>query len=363
MRKLIAIVILVAPLLMLARTAGAQEASDEKKKAKTYFKEGVGFYKDGKYAQALDKFKKTYETWPHWRFHLNIGLCYKELSMFMEAKQELSKFVQKGSEHSDEGESGYFQSKKALVEAALQELDSIIAVLAVQVMPEGASIKMDGKMVGTSPMMEPLDVNPGPHVLEVVADGFHSYREEFFVTEGQEKRFEISLEPKPVKLPEPEPEKPEEPEGKTRHKASPVFWVMGSLTLALAVGAAATGALTIMADQDIKSIDSDARKAVAGEITWSQSDWDDYYSDRQDIADRGKLMGPITTGLMIGAGVALVGTIVTAIVLHPFAPKAESQDAPEDAGPEPVEDAPVALTFAPVPLPQGGGMLVLGGLF
>jgi hypothetical protein len=362
MRKALAAIVLALPLALLAAPCSAQETSDAKKdEAKALFKQGVGFYKEAKYAQALDKFQKTYDTWPHWRFHLNIGLCYKELSMYLEAKKELSLFLEEGAAQSEEDEANYFAAKKSLVEAALDDLDTIIAVLDVQVMPQGATVKVDGKIVGTSPLDEPVETNPGPHVLEVVAKGYETYREEFFVTEGQQKSFGIELIPLPQQ-PEvplvPDQEQPE-PEGPTRHVAAPLFWVMGGLTVALAAGAAATGALTVMDHQEMSDLDDEAERARAGELGWSESDWDDYYDDRQAVVDRGKLLGPLTTGLMIAAGAALVGTIVTGVLLHPFAPPGESADSPEgdDDGP------PVALHVAPVLLPQQGSMLVVGGTF
>ncbi len=364
MPRMLGMALLFVALYFAAPCASAQEISDVKKdEAKALFKQGVELFKDGKHAQALEKFKKTYEIWPQWRFNLNIGLCYKELAMYLDAKKSLDAFMQEGFEQKDKSEIDYYESKKGLVEDALTELSAIIVVLDIEVVPDGATIKLDGKIAGTTPLPGPVDANPGAHVIEIVADGFVTFREEFFVTEGQKKAFDVTLEAKAVSPVDPVgPVVPVEPAGKVRHKAAPVFWVMGGLTLALAGGAAATGALTVMADKDVSALDASATKAASGEIAWTGADWDEYEKDREDIVDKGKLLGPITTGLMIAAGAALVGTVVTGIVLNPFAPKAESKDAPD--GTEALEPEPaVSLSVAPVPLVGGGGMVVVGGTF
>ncbi len=336
--------------------ASAQEVSDaDKAEAKTLFTAGVKLFKKGQHAQALEKFQASYELRPHWRLHLNIGLCFKELSMYTEAKEQFDEFLQKGAEEMDD-------ASLEQVFSELEELKSIIAVLGIDVINPGATIKLDGKEVGTSPILGPIEVNPGSHVLEVVMKGHKPFREEFLLSKGEQKDFTVTLEA----LPEEETVTPVGPlpgEGekkKTRGKAAPAFWAMGGLTLALAGGATAMGVLTLKKKQELDDLDSSTEDSYPAGYT--PAGHEDYLDERKQIQDDGKLFGILTTSLMAAAGAALVATVVAGVVTHPFAPK-EEQPGGEDGATPPAEAEPgVALQVAPVPLPDGA-MLMFGGTF
>jgi hypothetical protein len=341
---------LAVSLSIMAAPVYGQVSAEDKAKAKELFSKGVGLYKKGKHAQALENFKQSFKLRPHWRLHLNIGLCYKELSMYTEAKAEFEAFVKGGKDKLDE-------ASKETVSAELEELKGIIAVLEIEVANHGATVKLDGKQVGTSPLLDDVEVNPGSHVIDVVMDGHKPHHEEFLLSKGEKKQFSITLEVLPQE--EPVPVGPEPEEKKTRHKAAPAFWALGGLTVALAGGATAMGVLTIKKKGELDDLDKAQRDLYPDGYTPAVHD--DYLDERKEVQDSGKLFGILTTAFMAGAGAALVATVVVGVVTHPFAPK-EQQPEPEEAPVETAEPG-VALQIAPLPLPEGGGMVVVGGTF
>jgi hypothetical protein len=118
------------------------------------------------------------------------------------------------------------------------------------------------------------------------------------------------------------------------------------------------GVLTLKKKQELDDLDSSTRDSYPDGYT--PQGHEDYLEERKQIQDDGKLFGILTTSMMAAAGAALVGTIVAGVLTHPFAPKEEQpggEPQPETATPG------VALQVAPVPLPEGGGMIVLGGTF
>jgi len=195
---------LATSLLLASTGAWAQEPSKKDvAEAKSLFKEGIGLYKNGKHAQALEKFRSSYELRPHWKLHLNIGLCYKELAMYTAAKTEFAAFIEEGG-----GKVNADEKKQVLME--LENLEKIIAVLDIDAGPTGAEIQLDGKSQGLAPLDDPIEVDPGSHVLEVSLEGHYPYREEFLVSKGEQKSVQVTLEKEPEEVPD-EPVEPVEP--------------------------------------------------------------------------------------------------------------------------------------------------------
>ncbi|MBW2260391.1 MAG: PEGA domain-containing protein [Deltaproteobacteria bacterium] len=352
MSRILAALAIALSIAAYGAYASAQEVSDaDKAKAKELFIAGVKLFKKDQHAQALEKFQASYELRPHWRLHLNIGLCFKELSMYTKAKAEFDSFLQKGADKMDD-------AALEQVFSELEKLKEIIAVLSIDVLTPGATVKLDGKEVGTSPILGPIEVNPGSHVLEVLMEGHEPYRVEFLLSKGEQKDFTMTLEALPEEKPvTPVGPFPEDEKKKTRGKAAPAFWAMGGLTLALAGGATAMGILTIKKKQELDDLDESTQDSYPGGYT--PAGHSDYLDERKEIQDDGKLFGILTTSLMAAAGAALVATVVAGVITHPFAPR-EGQ--PEGEPPPETATPGVALQIAPVPI-NDGAMLMVGGTF
>lgn len=185
----------------------AQEGEDEKKKAKKLFNEGVSYFGSGKHAQALEAFQKSYKLRPHWAIRYNLGLCYKELGMYTKAKEEFLDFLEEGGKEVKD-------ATKEEVEKELDILNGIIAAIEIDINVTGSQISMDGKPVGTSPLPDKLEIDPGSHLIAIKHDGYESYEEEFILSKGERKSFKISL--LPVQKPKGTVE--EEGEGKKKEK-------------------------------------------------------------------------------------------------------------------------------------------------
>jgi hypothetical protein len=71
------------------------------------------------------------------------------------------------------------------------KLAVIPATLIVQTKPSGALVRVDGEVMGTSPLRE--TVSPGAHVVEVEKRGFHMRRRELTLVEGDEETFSFEL--------------------------------------------------------------------------------------------------------------------------------------------------------------------------
>ncbi len=322
--------------LTLALPVQAQEIGEEEKaQAKALFDEGVELYKEGQHAQALESFQKSFEIRPHWRLHLNIGLCYKEMSMYTRARTEFDAFITEGKGELD-------AAALKLVNAELENLDGIIAVLDIESRVEGALVELDGSNVGEEALEGPLEVDPGFHVLKATLEGKVFFREEFLVSKGEHRTFEIAIEEpeETIEAPPPEPEKKKKTSGS---KKSPAVWVMSALTIALAATAVATGIVALKKHGDVADLDSQATDLFeSGGLTEDAKN--DYLSKRASATDSGKAAGYATTVFIAAAGASLAATIAVGVVTR--SGKGEKS----------------SVALAPVPL-EDGGMLVVSGSF
>jgi tetratricopeptide (TPR) repeat protein len=315
--------------VLASAPAGAQDEVAVAK-AKVLFIEGVELFKDGQHAQALEKFEASYALRPHWRLHLNIGLCFMELSMYTRAKAAFDAFLTEGKDEIQE-------SERKQVTAELAKLEKIIAVLDIRIETAGAVVELDGRNVVEEAAAGPIDVDPGSHVIKASLEGFEPYREEFIVSKGERRSLEIKLVPLQVGgATEPVSEEPP-------RKGGEAFWVMGSLTVALAAGAVATGVLALQEHDEVTTLDGETDDLFESG-GYSDAAYEAYLDERRPMAERGRTLGYVTTALMVAAGAALVGTIVAGVVTKPFSKEEQT------------------VQVAPVPIDQGG-MLVVAGSF
>lgn len=315
--------------VLAAAPAGAQDEVAVAK-AKVLFIEGVDLFKDGKHAQALEKFEASYALRPHWRLHLNIGLCFMELSMYTKAKAAFDAFVTEGRDEIQ-------KSERKQVEAELAKLKGIIAVLEIRIVTAGAVVELDGKNVVEVAAAGPIDVDPGAHVIKAFLEGHEPYREEFLVSKAERRSFEINLVP----LQQEGPAEPVKSGPSKGGKAA--FWVMGGLTLALAAGAVATGVLALQQHDEVTALDGETDDLFESG-GYSDAAYEAYLDERRPMADRGKTLGYVTTALMAASGAALVGTVVAGVLSRPFSKQER------------------VLQVAPVPV-EHGGLLVVAGSF
>jgi hypothetical protein len=65
------------------------------------------------------------------------------------------------------------------------------ATLIIQTSPKGAIVRMDGGVLGTTPLRQ--QVSPGQHVVEIEKRGFHPMRRELSLVEGDEETLALEL--------------------------------------------------------------------------------------------------------------------------------------------------------------------------
>jgi len=238
-------------LLVCALPARAEQASDstspagsDVEQARKHFSQGLKLYKDGDFDAALVQFERAYVSKPNFKVLYNIAQCHFELHEYVEARDALSRYLKDGDGNVD-------AERKSAVENDLAELERRIAHVKLTVNVDGATVYVDGKRVGVTPLGSPIDVSEGQRTISIESPDRGSKQRVVRVGGGEEQVVDVQFEAaktaaaavsaRPAAL-APRPER----------GLGAGFWVSAASAIALGAGAGVTGylALTTQRDRD-----------------------------------------------------------------------------------------------------------------
>lgn len=216
----------------------AGEAASAREAAHQHFQRGVELAGSGDYEPALAEFSSAYRTFPNFAVLYNVGQAYILLGKPIEAIAALEQYLRDGALQIPAA-----RSERTREQIAAQRTQ--VAELRVAVNVASAGIEIDGGTVGSSPLVAPLRVNPGTHLLTVRAPDRPPLLRSVTVAPGQvlDLALELPAPPsaQPLAAPVPAPASPaSEPELEPQPRSLRTLgWVLGGAGVAL--GAAALG--------------------------------------------------------------------------------------------------------------------------
>ena len=276
-----------ALVLAIAAPAFADKEPSEKDKAtaSARFKKAVELYKSGDVRAALIEFRRAYKLAPTFRLLFNIGQASAELRDYVDAYNSFTQYLEDGGDNiSDE--------RREMVERELERLKGYLARLEMSVSVDGAEVTIDGVVVGTSPLSEPLLVSAGRRQIVVTREGHARWERSVDLAGEDEQSLEVTL----ISLATDTPDKTETVV--RRRGLGAGFWVATGLTVVLGAGTSVAGYLTLQAQGE--------REAALATVPASQTAID----DAVDKSRRMALLTDIGIGLTAAAGIV---TLVLAI--------------------------------------------------
>ena len=179
----------LAPILAVVFASAAAFAAqpDAKALAKEHFERGVDAYNDHRFADAVQEFNLAYQTSPAYAVLYNIAQVDAALGNSVEAVDAYERYLSQAGTSVSEG-----RRKQVIAEVEIQR--ARIGNLALSLSPEGAEVRVDGKLVGKAPLNEPLRLAAGKHSVTILADGYTAQAREVEVAPRQQTDLEIRLE-------------------------------------------------------------------------------------------------------------------------------------------------------------------------
>ncbi len=343
--------------------------------AQQYVKLGEQLFRLGEYEEAVGNFLKAEETLSEHDIEVpsllyrSMARCYDQLGQAPAALSYYKKFrALAAAEGAEVGES--LKHSDDAIDRLERQLGRTAARFELQ--PDGTEIRVDGRVVGRSPLADALRMSPGPHQVLLTAQGHVSEMLQLDLTAGATSQVIVTLrregEPAPsaaATAPQPPADEAEEPpadESETSELRATVVEVpparaagpsRRSLVLPLALGGAAlvaglsAGLLAVAA----------ARNETEGDDTlvgpfYDQAAAEQARDDAQDHYDRASLQRNVALGVGLGAVVA--AGAATWLLLRPAGP------APVAAGGPPAESPAWAL-LPTLGLGGGGTGMTLAG--
>jgi hypothetical protein len=230
----------------------APAAAVDKEEAKKHFEAGITLLKAEDFEGAATAFETSVRLFPTGTSLFNLANCYKALHRYGESLEVLHRL-----EAEFAGRLG--DELKSEVRNMRESLERVVGRLEVAATPAGASIRVDGRDAGKSPLEAPLVLGPGEHEIEAAMHGYTPEKRTVRV-EPRSKTgmlFELQQLPAdgPAAEPEPGPAKspPEEPVPAGHGALWTGGWAVTGIGAALLVAGGITGGLALSAGNQLES--------------------------------------------------------------------------------------------------------------
>jgi hypothetical protein len=145
-------------------------------------------YEDGDYPGALTKLQAAYDASKDPRLLWNMAACEKALRHYVSVLELLERYASEGAQLITEEERQATAELVATVQAFVNEL-------ALRVQPDGATVLVDGVVLGTTPLTRPLRLDMGKRQLRIAKDGFVAHEAEIDLAGGKSAALEVTLIP------------------------------------------------------------------------------------------------------------------------------------------------------------------------
>ena len=179
--------LIMLPIFFSAAPAAAATL-DAKQVAHAHFDRGVTAFADKRFAEALDEFEAAYRAEPVFQVLYNIGQVNVALGHSVEAVAAYEEYLKLGA-------SAITAARRREVKDEIARQVAHIGTIAVATHPEGADIRLDGRLIGRTPLPAPIKVNPGRNTVETLLLAHGNEVREVETRGGSVESVELTLVP------------------------------------------------------------------------------------------------------------------------------------------------------------------------
>lgn len=161
--------------------SGAESPSDKKAEAEARYFKGKKLFESGAWDAALAEFLASGKLYPNRSAAGGAATCLKRLQRFDEALDLFELLLRDFAETLP-------ASVKITAQREVLELRGLVGTVEIERTEPGATISVDGQGRGDYPLLAPLRVAAGSHVVRVYHEGFEPFESRVEVAGGQTER-------------------------------------------------------------------------------------------------------------------------------------------------------------------------------
>lgn len=176
------------PRLARAAPAVRKVSATEKRRARRLFFKGLQAFARQQYPDALALFLASWKIKPKSIVLYNIAMCYKALFQYRRAIIAFRQYIKRRGRKLQVW-------KRRQIERSVSRMTKRLGRLKLGVYPVGATVRVDGRVVGRAPLPTFVLVDPGRRMVEVTARGYQTISTELTITAGQLVSMGIRLVP------------------------------------------------------------------------------------------------------------------------------------------------------------------------
>ena len=184
MARAVLLIFVFSSCLFIPRTSRAETPREQ---AGVLFKQGNKTFMEGGYSKALVIFQKAYRLYPSFKLDYNIAATMEELGRLREAAGHYQRFLVLGRD----------KSPTELVNKALGRLRLLrtkLASLRITCDVKGASVWVDRKHAGKTPLRLRVFLEPGRHSVQAATQGKPPFESEVALKAGEHRDLSIKLD-------------------------------------------------------------------------------------------------------------------------------------------------------------------------
>lgn len=157
--------------------------------ARQHFLAGQDYYTQGRYEKAIEEFDEAYRLDPKPLLLFNISQAYERLGKLDRAIEYLELYL-KADPNNDNAKA--LKEKIANIKGRLKATG-----VGITCNLDGATIVVDNKEMGVTPLKETLGLPPGTHRIKIVKPGYRDFLMTVAVVAGQSMTIDAALEADP----------------------------------------------------------------------------------------------------------------------------------------------------------------------
>lgn len=180
-------VLIASAAVLLSRSVCAQPVpAPPVDPARAAFEEGLQRLAERRYGDAADRLEDSLQQRPLPVTLYNLGLAYRGMRRYLLAIERFERYLA-----APDLAAG--PERLAAIRTELADLRAQLLVLDLSVTPAASAVFIDGSPIALGP--QPLQLDPGHHVLDVRFEGHRPVHRELTYPPGAHERIEVALEP------------------------------------------------------------------------------------------------------------------------------------------------------------------------